>query len=56
MEKTEIQTKKAEVVVDIICDCCGKSCKVLEGKIDNSARIDDGEPHYGFEFMKLEAT
>lgn len=27
MEKIEIQKKDVEVVTDIICDCCGQSCK-----------------------------
>lgn len=55
MEKKEIQSKKVEVITDVICDCCGKSCKVDEGKIDNDIRIDNGEPIYSFEFMKMEA-
>jgi hypothetical protein len=35
MEVKEIQNKKAEVVVDVICDCCGNSCKKDEGVIDS---------------------
>lgn len=54
METKEIQTKKAEIITDVICDCCGKSCKVYEGKIDNDVRVDNGEPYYSFEFMKME--
>lgn len=53
MEKIEIQNKKAEVTIDITCDSCGESCKVLEGVIDNDVRVDKGEPYYGFEFMEL---
>lgn len=56
MEVREIQNKKTEVVVDILCDCCGKSCKVYEGVIDNPGRIDVGERSFDFEFMKMEAT
>lgn len=56
MEIKETQIKKEEVVVDIICDSCGKSCKVNEGIIDNPARIDNKEMYYSFEYMKLEAN
>ena len=56
MEKKEIQLKKTEVTTDIICDCCGKSCMVDKGNIDNKSRVDNGEKYYEFEFMKLEAT
>ena len=53
--KTEkiIDTKK-EIVTEIICDCCGKSCKVDEGVIDNDLRLDNNEPYYHFSYMKLE--
>lgn len=54
MEKEEIQNKKKKVITDIICDCCGKSCKIDEGKINNPSRVDDGESYYSFEFLKLE--
>jgi len=54
MEKREIQNKS--VITDVLCDCCGKSCKVKEGIIDNDTRADNGEPYYVFEFMKLEAN
>lgn len=54
METKEIQTKKAEVITDVICDCCGKSCKVYESKIENDVRVDNGELYYDFEFMKME--
>lgn len=56
MEIKEIQNKKSEVIIDIICDCCGKSCKVDEGVIDNDVRVDNDEKHYLFEFMKMEAN
>lgn len=43
------------IITDILCDCCGKSCKVLEGNIQNELREDDGHPFYVFEYLKLEA-
>ena len=55
MDIIEIQNKKTEVVTDVLCDCCGKSCKVDEGKIENEARVDTGEPYYSFEYMQLRA-
>lgn len=55
MKKKIIKTKKVEVITDVICDCCGMSCKFDEGKIENDLRVDNGEPYYIFEFMKLEA-
>ena len=55
MEKKEMKNKK-EIVTDVICDCCAESCKVDEGKIDNDIRVDDGEPYYVFEFMRLETS
>ena len=55
MKKTEIQKRKTEVTTDIICDCCGKSCKVYEAVVANEARLDHGEIFQGFEFMELEA-
>lgn len=55
MEKIEIQNKKTEVITDVICDCCGQSCIVQKGTIDNHIRPDNGEPFYDFEFMKLES-
>lgn len=54
MEIKEIQNKKMEVVTDIICDSCNKSCKKNEGKIDNDVRVDNGEPYYVFEYMNIE--
>jgi hypothetical protein len=40
MKKVELKTIKKEVVTDITCDCCGKSCNT----------------EYGFEFMDLKAN
>ena len=56
MEKKEIQVKKKEVVVDIICDCCGKSCREIQSTVMNKSRIDEGEPSYYFEYMELKAN
>lgn len=56
MEIKEIHNKKSEVIADVICDCCGKSCKVFEGKITNEERIDNGEPYYDFEFLSLKTN
>ena len=55
MEVKEIQKLKKEVVTDILCDCCGKSCMVSETIIDNEFRIDHGEKFRSFECMKLTA-
>ena|ERR1035437_9885395 len=55
MEVKEIQNKKAEVVVDVICDCCGNSCKKDEGVIDNKSSEDNGEKWYSFNYMTLQA-
>lgn len=56
MKIKEIQSRKTEVITDIICDCCGKSCKVSEKIIDNPIRADHGESYYEFSFMKLHAN
>jgi hypothetical protein len=53
MEIKEIQNKKTEVTVDILCDCCGKSCKVQESIITNESRVDNGEKMYDFEYMVM---
>lgn len=55
METREVQKFPTSIVTDIICDCCGKSCKVDEGVIDNDIRIDHGEKYRTFEYMKLNA-
>lgn len=36
----EIETKKVETVTDIICDCCGESCKTVETQIENESCVD----------------
>lgn len=41
MEKKEICIRECLDVVDIICDCCGKSCS---------------KGDYGYEFLKLSAS
>lgn len=56
MEITKPVNKIQHVITDIICDSCGKSCKVDEIIIENAAREDNGQPHYYFEYMKLEAN
>jgi hypothetical protein len=53
MKITEIQNRKTEIVTDIICDICGKSCKKKEDIINNDLRLDHGEPYYVFEYMTL---
>lgn len=50
MENKQIQNRKTEVIVDITCDCCGKSCKMYDG------RADDDMLFSVFEFMKMEAN
>jgi hypothetical protein len=55
MEVKEKHNRKVEVITDILCDCCGKSCKMGEHIIDNELREDHGEKFYTFEFLKLEA-
>lgn len=49
MELKEIKNKEVEIITDIICDCCGKSCKTDEYKLDN------GDVAYNFEYMTLSA-
>lgn len=56
MKKTEIELKKIESVTDVICDCCGKSCKTGDFEIDNQARTDHGERWRSFEYMSLSAN
>lgn len=70
MEITEIKAIHQEVIKDIICDCCGKSCnifteKILKGVIDNIKktnpdkreveRLKKSKPKQ-FEYLKLETT
>lgn len=56
MKKKEKHQRKVDIVVDIICDCCGNSCKVGEGIVDNDLRDDHGQPFYDFEYMELNAN
>ena len=56
MEIKEIHKKKTEVITDVICDCCGVSCKVNSGTIANGIRIDDGEMYYQFSYMDLKVN
>lgn len=56
MEVKEIQTKKKEVITDVLCDCCGNSCKVVESTVENPVRVDNGEKFYDFEYMQLTAN
>jgi len=53
MEKKETQNQNIEVICDVICDSCGKSCKVYESIVDNEVRPDFGQKFYVFESMKL---
>jgi len=34
MEITKKQTKEIDIIEDIICDCCGKSCKKDNNNIE----------------------
>lgn len=56
MKTVEKHTRKVDVVVDVICDCCGNSCKVGEGVVDNDLRDDHGQMHYDYEYMELHAS
>jgi len=56
VEITEKQNRKVDVITDIICDCCGESCKVNEFVIDNDLRDDHGEMYYAFEYMELKVN
>lgn len=55
MEIKETKKRNVEIITDIICDCCGESCKKYESTVDNPIRHDHGEKFYVHEFMKLEA-
>lgn len=56
MENKEIQNKKVEVITDVICDCCGESCKKNEDVVTNPSNANVGETLYCFEFMTLKAN
>ena len=47
MEIKEIQKIDNEVTTDVICDCCGKSCRMYYTDVNEQS-------HYNFEFMTLE--
>jgi hypothetical protein len=55
MEIKESQERAMMITTDIICDCCGKSCKKAEITVDNELNIDHGEKSVAFEYMKLQA-
>lgn len=46
MIKTKIVKIKQETTTDVICDSCGKSCKVFLG---------ENKKHFNFEYMRLSA-
>ena len=47
MKITEKQTKEVDVLTDVICDCCGNSCKFFMFSDDEVAT---------YEYMSLEAA
>lgn len=53
MEVKEVKTKKVETILDVICDCCGKSCLVHSGVVDNKSRDDFGETYSAYEYAKI---
>lgn len=55
MEITRIENIKTETIVDVICDCCGKSCKKEEFVVDNEISPEYGKNSPIFEFMELAA-
>lgn len=44
MKKTETRTEEVQVLTEVICDCCGKSCRVKGFT----------EEDYQFVFMEIE--
>lgn len=56
MKKIIIEDRKTEIVDDIICDSCGKSCMVEEFVVDNEIRLDHGTKAKEFEYMELFAN
>lgn len=56
MEITRIEEVKTEIVVDIICDSCGKSCKKEEYVVDNEHNPEYGKNSPIFEYMELSAN
>ena len=56
MEIKQIQKRNAEIITDVICDCCNRSLKMEEFIMDNDARLDHNETYYKFEdYMVLQA-
>lgn len=70
MEITEIKAIHQEVIKDIICDCCGKSCNIFTPEIIKSTlasskknmvekrdfeRLKKVQPKQ-FEYLKIEGT
>ena len=56
MDIKEKQNRKVIITKDVLCDCCGESCKVNESVVNNEVREDDGEMMYSFEYMELSAN
>ncbi len=50
MIKTEMQNVAISKTVDVLCDCCGKSCKKSYPPYEQ-----EGLPHDSFEYMELKA-
>jgi hypothetical protein len=56
MEISRIEDVKTEVIIDVLCDSCGKSCKKEEHIIDNEKNPNYGKNNPIFEYMTLEAN
>lgn len=56
MEIIEKQQISLNVITDILCDCCGKSCKVREDEITNPSNIRFAQKDYQFSYMELHAN
>jgi hypothetical protein len=50
MKKIKVETKKVEVITDILCDICGNSC-VADRWVDKN-----GDEQIAAEYMKLDAN
>lgn len=48
-------TVKKEVEDEVICDCCGQSCKKKEYVVDNPDNPEYGNVEKVFEYMSIEA-
>lgn len=55
IKKTFVTTRK-EIDDEVTCDCCGKSCMVLEYIVDNPANPDHGNVGKVFEYMDLKVN